>query len=226
MRIVSYNIRKAVGLDWKRDPARILQVLAEIDADIVVLQEADRRVGARAGVFSDAALAQQGYHIVPLAQRPLSHGWHGNAIFLRDALFPKGAPDQVATRVPIPTLEPRGAVSVRLGQFEVIGTHLALTAGMRRKQLQALHDHVTRGHFPAIVAGDFNARVAHLEPLSDVCQLIIPGPSFHTSRPRARLDRFAVFGGLRVLGSHVHHSTQAARASDHLPVVLDFEVNR
>ena len=40
MRIVSYNIRKAVGLDRRRDPERILAILREVDADIVVLQEA------------------------------------------------------------------------------------------------------------------------------------------------------------------------------------------
>ena len=42
MRIASYNIRKAVGLDWRRDAIRILDVLEEINADVVVLQEADR----------------------------------------------------------------------------------------------------------------------------------------------------------------------------------------
>ena len=47
MRIVSYNIRKAVGLDRRRDPERILAILREVDADIVVLQEADRRLGRR-----------------------------------------------------------------------------------------------------------------------------------------------------------------------------------
>ena len=40
MRIVSYNIRKAVGLDRRRDPEHILAILREVDADIVVLQEA------------------------------------------------------------------------------------------------------------------------------------------------------------------------------------------
>ncbi|MEL7014297.1 MAG: endonuclease/exonuclease/phosphatase family protein, partial [Pseudomonadota bacterium] len=49
MRVTSYNIRKAVGLDWRRDAGRIVDVLGEIDADVVVLQEADKRLGARAG---------------------------------------------------------------------------------------------------------------------------------------------------------------------------------
>ena len=52
MRVASYNIRKAVGLDWRRDPDRIFEVLDEIDADVVVLQEADRRIGSRTGVLS------------------------------------------------------------------------------------------------------------------------------------------------------------------------------
>ena len=47
LKIASYNIHKGVGLDRKRDPDRILSVLAEIDADIVALQECDRRFGRR-----------------------------------------------------------------------------------------------------------------------------------------------------------------------------------
>ncbi|MGE3746289.1 MAG: endonuclease/exonuclease/phosphatase family protein, partial [Sphingomonadaceae bacterium] len=45
--VASYNIRKAIGLDRRRRPERILDVIAELDADIVALQEADRRFGAR-----------------------------------------------------------------------------------------------------------------------------------------------------------------------------------
>ena len=47
----SYNIRKAIGLDRRRNPERILAVLREIDADVVALQEADRRLGRRASAL-------------------------------------------------------------------------------------------------------------------------------------------------------------------------------
>ena len=47
----SYNIHKAVGLDRRRDPDRIIAVLNELDADVVALQEADRRVGRRESVL-------------------------------------------------------------------------------------------------------------------------------------------------------------------------------
>ena len=39
VKVATYNIRKALGLDQRRDSARILSVLNEIDADIVMLQE-------------------------------------------------------------------------------------------------------------------------------------------------------------------------------------------
>src|SRR3954466_5832688 len=45
--LASYNMHKAVGLDGRRDPHRVLKVLQEIDADIVALQEADKRMGGR-----------------------------------------------------------------------------------------------------------------------------------------------------------------------------------
>src|SRR5947199_395131 len=45
--VASYNMRKAIGLDRRRDPQRILDVLHQIDADVVALQEADKRFGGR-----------------------------------------------------------------------------------------------------------------------------------------------------------------------------------
>jgi len=54
VRVASYNIRKAIGLDGCRDPDRIADVLGEIDADVVVLQEADERLSSReAGLSRD-----------------------------------------------------------------------------------------------------------------------------------------------------------------------------
>ena len=77
----SYNIHKAVGLDRRRDPDRILSVLHEIDADVVALQEADRRFGRRETVLPRQMLDDlSDYRAVSLNQRPDSIGWHGNAL--------------------------------------------------------------------------------------------------------------------------------------------------
>src|ERR1041384_5703553 len=48
LRVVTYNIHKCRGLDRRVRPARIVEVLSEIDADIVALQEVvSVRGGAR-----------------------------------------------------------------------------------------------------------------------------------------------------------------------------------
>ena len=51
IKVASYNMRKGIGLDRRRNPGRVLSVLGELDADIVALQEADRRFGTRASAI-------------------------------------------------------------------------------------------------------------------------------------------------------------------------------
>lgn len=219
MRVTSYNIRKAVGLDWRRDPERIVDVLGEIDADVVVLQEADKRIGSRAGVLPlDRLEADLGLARCDVSLRPLSHGWHGNAIFVKSHLM-----DHSPRRIDLPSTEPRGAVSVRLNdpKLEIIGVHLGLTPGMRRKQMKTLERAVCNQDHPVLLAGDFNEWNTRRLRFAAPATVVSPGPSFHAARPRAELDRFVLGCGLRAISSHVHHSALAKRASDHLPVVID-----
>jgi endonuclease/exonuclease/phosphatase family metal-dependent hydrolase len=223
MRIASYNIRKAVGLDWRRDADRIARVLEEINADVVILQEADKRLGSRAGVLPlDALYDRLGYRMVDLSVRPASHGWHGNLILYRDTSLVLTD----ATRILLPSLEPRGAVSALFGapRIEVIGVHLALARRIRAGQLAALGRHIHAAEHPVLIAGDFNAW--RTDPgiaaaLGSDCRMILPGNSFHAARPSAPLDRFMLRGAAHEVAAHVHGSDLAARASDHLPIVLD-----
>ena len=155
MRIASYNIRKAVGLDWRRDPHRIVDVIGEIDADIVVLQEADKRLGQRPGVLPlDRLEAEQGFVLANLSTGAQSHGWHGNAILYRAAHVSMPRTE----RIPLPAREPRGAIAAHFQpqDFMVIGAHLALTSGIRKKQMQTLCAHAGHVGKPTIIAGDFN----------------------------------------------------------------------
>ena len=57
----SYNIHKAVGIDGRRDPERIIAVLREMHADVIALQEADR-LEAAGGEVDMAELAGAGLH--------------------------------------------------------------------------------------------------------------------------------------------------------------------
>jgi endonuclease/exonuclease/phosphatase family metal-dependent hydrolase len=225
MRIVSYNIRKAVGLDWRRDPLRIIRVLQELDADVVALQEADKRLGSRPAVLPEDLLYDHtGLRILQITDGP-SSGWHGNALLVRDEW------QAVRTeRFSLPGIEPRGALRADLegpgGDVTVIGTHLGLRRGCRQLQLAHLLDEIGADAPRTVLAGDMNEWSTRIgfDLIDDVFEMIMPGRSFHTSRPVAALDRFAVGKGLKPLASGVHRVGDAKRASDHLPVWIDLDI--
>src|SRR5690606_28839093 len=83
--IASYNIHKCVGMDKRFDPGRVTQVIAEIGADIIALQEADRRYGDREGTLSRYDLERDcGLVPIPLSPTAKGHGWHGNLVLVRE----------------------------------------------------------------------------------------------------------------------------------------------
>lgn len=217
IRVASYNIRKAVGLDWKRRPDRILGVLSEIDADVVALQEADRRFGRRRTALPVDMLADNAHGVADVAVATQSIGWHGNAILVRE--------DRLSivesARLELPALEPRGAVMtiVRTGDrmLRIVGVHLALLKRHRLRQLDALHAHIRRRDaLPTVILGDFNEWGPKLS--IEGFETVTPGNSFHAARPVAPLDRLLLSPDLTAATSGVHRSDLARVASDHLPV--------
>ena len=218
----SYNIHKAVGTDGNRDAGRIISVLREIDADIIALQEVDIRIGQRATVLPRAAIDDTRWKIVPVARRPRSIGWHGNALLVRrdiDIL------DQ--TPIDLPMLEPRGAIRADLicgGQpIRVVGTHLDLSGLRRRDQIKSILHHVDNcgEPCPTVIMGDFNqwgARSGAMQEFHREWQVFSPGPSFPSRRPLARFDKIVASRDWRCSALGVHHSATSAQASDHLPI--------
>lgn len=219
----SYNIHKAVGLDRRRDPERILTILRELDADVIALQEADRRFGRRESVLPLQSIDDHGlYKAVPLDTRPDSIGWHGNALLVR-----KDIAVASAHVVPLPTLEPRGAVRADLlveGRLvRVVGMHLDLSGLRRRQQLRTILAHVAacEENAPSVLMGDMNEWALHGGCFGEChapWRVLAPGRSFPSRRPVAQLDRIIVSDEWDVQGAGVHHSALAARGSDHLPV--------
>jgi len=224
IRIASYNVRKARGLDQQRKPERILQVINGLEADVVVLQEADKRLGARPSALPREMIeALTDFDVVNVAHNGVSIGWHGNAVLVR-----KGFSTSGVSLIDLPGFEPRGAVSLTLDigvGLTLVAAHLGLRRRDRRAQLQAISD-VTRAHSHCVIAGDFNEWSSRkgLEPLTERFAIHSPGRSFHARRPVAALDRFALTRGLALRDAGVEQSALAQVASDHLPVWSDIEV--
>lgn len=226
MKIASYNIRKAIGTDRRRSPERIIEVLNEVDADVIALQEADRRFGQRHAVLPDRLLeAHSPYRRVPLSIQSGSMGWHGNAILVREGVEVIGH-----DVIHLPCLEPRGAVCAGVAldgvALRLFGMHLDLSGLWRRRQAAALlhHVEVANAHgtpLPTVLVGDTNEWTKNGGCLRDFGRqftVLSCGRSFHARRPVASLDRIMVSEGLTARDTGVHCSALARRASDHLPV--------
>lgn len=224
----SYNIHKAVGTDRRRDPDRIIRVLHEIDADIIALQEADRRIGDRASVLPRAAIDDTAWRVVEVAHRPRSIGWHGNALLVR-----REYEIVAGEALELPTLEPRGAAcaEIRVGDqaLRIIGTHLDLSGLRRRDQIRALleRSHACERGLPTVIMGDFNQwgrQTGAMREFDHRWQVITPGRSYPSRQPVAMLDRIVATRHWVCEGAQVHHTALAAVASDHLPILATLQL--
>ncbi len=218
--IASYNIRKAIGRDGRRDPARVLGVIAGLEADVVVLQEADFRFKGRQAIFDVAAIGgATGLRAVDVAPQAPGLGWHGNMLLLRDGI------DAVHMNpLELPGLEPRGAVIADLSvdgrPLRLILAHLGLIPAQRRRQARLLAGHVLPDG-PTVLAGDLNAwRAAppSLDPIARVLTLVPTGPSFPTRRPTIRFDRIYHSAHCTLTRAGAVDTPAARLASDHLPI--------
>lgn len=224
LRFASYNIRKAVGLDGRRNPGRILDVVNRLDADVIALQEADLRYGERSAALPREAITREtDFAVADVAENEVSLGWHGNAFLVRHDI------DVMMTRrLPLPGLEPRGAILVklRLGLYELnaVGTHLALLRQWRRQQLHAICDQIEQADTArTVLLGDFNewSLSKGFEPLRGKFLVLAPGKTFHAARPLAALDRIAYGRDISVKNAGVDESPKARESSDHLPIWTD-----
>ena len=223
IRIASYNVRKARGLDQRRNPGRILEVVNGLGADVVVLQEADKRLGQRPTALPRELIeAETDLSLVELGNDGPGIGWHGNAVLVGRDIEVEGI-----DRMDLPGLEPRGAVRIRLaGGLTLVGTHLGLRRQDRLAQLAAL-EAATAGDARCVIAGDFNewSRNRGFEPLLPRFEVHSPGRSFHARRPIAALDRFALSPGLVLRDAGVEEGRLARIASDHLPVWSEIAIS-
>lgn len=218
LRVASYNLHKCRGMTGPHAPERNLAVIAEMDPDIIALQEVDFRFGQRPEALP-RALIEKMTGLVPVSVTGTgenSLGWHGQTFLLKPELAAKAT----VRRLPLPGLEPRGAIALRLPGIMVVAVHLGLMRSSRRAQLARIISRVARiGEDQLVLTGDFNEwhDSRGLEALSPL-RVIAPGPSWPAPFPRLRYDRLAVTAGVEIAEAGVHSSQTARIASDHLPI--------
>ncbi|MGK9233456.1 endonuclease/exonuclease/phosphatase family protein [Inquilinus limosus] len=219
----SYNVHKCVGLDRRFDPLRIAAVVAELGADVVALQEVDRRFGRRSGLLDAETLRRDsGLHLVHVSDLPDGHGWHGNALLVREGVVTR------LRRLSLPGAEPRGAIVTELalpaGRLRVIAAHFGLLRRCRMRQAATILEEIAEGEsMPTLLVGDLNewrpGRRSSLQPLGALFgPLDASPPSFPAPLPLVSLDRILGWPRGVLRSVEVHRSPLSRIASDHLPL--------
>ncbi|HKA32938.1 MAG TPA: endonuclease/exonuclease/phosphatase family protein [Candidatus Binatia bacterium] len=219
---LSYNVHECLGLDGKRDPARIGEIIKASGADIIGLQEvhieSDGRVESHQANFLAAAT---GLHAVPGCFLQRRNGEFGNTLLTRFRVLNAEQLDMTIGRY-----EPRGAIDAELeigGEaVRVIVTHFGLSPYERRcqvtKLLRMLSDARTR---VTIVMCDLNEwwprgrPTRWMEEYFGKHKLL---PTFPALCPVLCLDRIWVYPSSALVETERIRNSLTRIASDHLPI--------
>jgi endonuclease/exonuclease/phosphatase family metal-dependent hydrolase len=240
LRLLTWNVHRCTGRDGKASPERIAEVIAATAPDVVALQEVDVHRPRSGGVDQADAIARaldMQFHFNTVLRVEDREGY-GDAILTAlptrrmHAGFIPGAPR-------VPGVERRGALWVEIDHagstVQVITTHLGLTAGERRVQVDALLGPDWLGHAdchaPRILLGDFNAipesrAYRRLVRAMHCAQRLAgrrPQATFPSALPLLALDHvFIEAPGVRAT-TQVIGTPLARLASNHLPVLANID---
>ncbi len=233
VRVATYNIHRARGLDGRTKLERIAAVLAGIDADVVALQEVLGASPLKPGQAAELGAAL-GLGWVMAPTRHVRTALFGNVVLSR---FPVRHHSQ--HDLTWKTCEHRGVQRVDLAMdddtLHFYNVHLGTSLLERRHQAARLatlvHDKRVTG--PKIILGDFNEWARGLgatDILGQRLQSVDLGK--HLSRRRTypgffpilHLDHIYYEGKVDVLKVTLPRDRMALMASDHLPLVADLRI--
>lgn len=239
-RLLSYNIHKGIGgVDRRYDLGRIVDTIGECQPDVAFLQEVDDGVPrSRQHAQAELLAAKTGLeHFTYQRNVRLRVGHYGNAILSR---YPLEDPAHIDL-----TVRPkkrRGALIARwrvpVGEYTktmtLVNLHIGLSGIERQWQLKRLfrlsHLAELRDRMPLVIGGDFNDFWNSLGwRVMEPAGFSATGPAIRTfpaRLPLRPLDKVFFRGDLRPLSTYVGESETARVASDHLPLIVDFEFTR
>lgn len=237
LRIATYNIHKCRGLDRRVRPARIVEVLREIDADIIALQEVLSLQGALPEK-DQARFISEGMGMTCAVGGTRIHkgAVYGNVVLSRLPLLETRNYD-----ISVRGREQRGCMRADISAnggslLHVFNVHLGTALIERRHQgrklvnTAILNNEELRG--ARIMLGDFNEWTRGLTTRLLASHLTSADIRAHLRRsktypgvlPFLHLDHIYFDDSLDLERITLHKSRAALVASDHLPLVADFRI--
>lgn len=239
LRVVTYNVHKCRGLDRRVRPARIVEVLREIDADIIALQEVLSLQGGLRDKDQARFISEELEMSCALGGTRIHKGaMYGNVVLSRLPL--------VETRnydITVRGREERGCMRADIsangsGLLHVFNVHLGTAFVERRHQGRKLVNEAILNNDELsgarIMLGDFNEWTRGLTTKLLTSHLTSADIRTHLKRSRTypwvlplmHLDHIYFDNSLDLERMTLHKSRVALVASDHLPLVADFRIHK
>ncbi len=223
LRLMSYNIRNAKGMDGATNYRRVASVIADTAPDAVAVQEVDSCTLRSQGLNVIRQIAKgAGFHWTFAPAIDYEGGKYGIGLLSRKE------PLSVKT-VPLPGREEKRALLIaEFDSYYYCCTHLSLTGEDRISSLDIILKEMERLDTgkDIFIAGDFNAEpssdfiagmAGHFEFLTDTGVFTFPA-----DKPDRTIDYIARYKA----AGHAYHPEngtvlEAAVASDHRPIVCE-----
>ena len=239
MRLLSYNIHKGIGgVDRRYEIERIWHVIQEENPDLICLQEVTTHA-PRTNYHDQPDILANRFQPRDLCfqmnVRYDDKGGYGNLLLSRFAFRRQR---HVCLRMH--TRKPRGAqvvvVETPEGPLQLTNWHLGLAEKERHWQVDRLLNHVdfsAEPGTPSLVVGDFNdwRNTLAAGPFAQHQFEQVTSPpkqfrSFPAFLPTLALDKAFHRGGIEIREARLVRSKFAFWASDHLPLVIDFNLQK
>lgn len=221
LRLASYNIRNARGLDGAASYDRTAQAIRRLDADVVAVQEIDsatHRSGGR-DVLGELA-ARTSMHATYAPAISFDGGKYGIGVLSREK------PLTCRHRALPGREEARTLLIVEFERYVVCCMHLSLTEEDRMRSLPIICDEAAKARKPLFIAGDMNAQPgsAFMRELQRHFRLLSrpDRPTYPADKPRETINYIAAHAAdtarYALLRTQVWDEPAA---SDHRPVTAD-----
>ena len=232
LRIATYNIHRCRGMDRRTIPSRVADVIGDLNADVVALQEVIG-AGPNGSGQAEEIGAALGMGWVMASVRHLRSHLFGNVVLSRFPIVHHSQYD-LSWRTCEPRACQRADVDLDGHALHVYNVHLGTAVLERRYQATRLagfvHDKRIAG--TKIILGDFNEWMRGLatSTLSSLFQSIDIYEHLRRRRtypgifPVLHLDHIYYQGQVEIQAVELKRSRKALMASDHLPLVANLRI--